>query len=325
MQVTPNVRAVQVPDDNPMHPQYTTIYLVGQDQSLTIDSGEDFERYRWMLRGYLAAVEKSEIMLSAVTHHHADHSANLRWLQDEFGATIHALGGSADLLGDRLPEQGVQFIEEGDEILVAGDVRLQVMHTPGHSTDSVCYYLEEEGVLFTGDTILGASTTTINDLHEYMATLDRLRSLPNLKVMCPGHGPLIYNPIETIDDYIRRRTVREQEILDILAEGPEFTSWDMVERLYQDVDRRLWRAADRVVQTHLRKLEKEGAVKVYAGVPRTRSAEDAAREKQEEHERQEVILQAAEYEKQAKRRALGRQEAGPALEWLEPPRYELNR
>src|SRR5947199_8953068 len=91
MQVSPSVRAVQVPDTNPMHPQFTTIYLVGRGQVLTIDSGEDLVRYRWMLRGYLAAVEKAEIGISSVTHYHADHSSNLRSLRDEFGSAVHYL------------------------------------------------------------------------------------------------------------------------------------------------------------------------------------------------------------------------------------------
>ena len=87
--VSTNVRAVQVPDANPMHPQYTTIYLVGRGQVFTIDSGEDLERYRWMLRGYLAATEKAEIAISGVSHHHGDHTGNLRWLRDEFKAEIY--------------------------------------------------------------------------------------------------------------------------------------------------------------------------------------------------------------------------------------------
>src|SRR5919109_1394047 len=134
MQVTASVRAVQVPDTNPMHPQFTTIYLVGRGQVLTIDSGEDMERYRWMLKGYLAASEKAEIGISAVTHFHADHSSNLRWLRDEFGSEV--------------------------------------------------------------------------------------RDLPNLQLMCPGHGPVIQDPVRYIDAYIRGRHLREAQILAALAETP---------------------------------------------------------------------------------------------------------
>src|SRR5947209_8075490 len=85
MQISPSVRAVQVPDENPMHPLFTSIYLVGKNgagEALTIDSGEAIDRYRWMLRGYLAATERAEIALSAITHFHLDHSGNLKWMRE---------------------------------------------------------------------------------------------------------------------------------------------------------------------------------------------------------------------------------------------------
>src|SRR5437867_2701301 len=217
MQVTLNVRAVQVPDTNPMHPQFTTIYLVGRDQVLTIDSGEDMERYRWMLRGYLAAIEKAEIGISCVSHHHRDHSSNLRWLREEFGADVRVFEGGKELLKPQLPDSGVSTFANGNELGPSDDVRLQVIHTPGHSVDSVCFYLEEEGVLFTGDTILGASSTTISNLGQYLDSLGKLRDLPNLQLMCPGHGPVIEEPVAYIDAYINGRHARERQILEALA------------------------------------------------------------------------------------------------------------
>jgi ribonuclease/clavin/mitogillin len=325
MQVTRSVRAVQVPDTNPMHPQYTTIYLVGRGQTLTIDSGEDMERYRWMLRGYLAAVEHAEIGISCVTHHHADHSSNLRWLQDEFGADVRVLHEGIPLLKDRLPDSGVQPIADGAIFGPSDDVRLQVIHTPGHSADSVCYYLEEEGVLFTGDTILGASSTTINDLGSYLTSLAQLRDLPNLCLMCPGHGPVIEDPVAYIEAYISGRHARERQILAALAQNPEMTTWQIMELIYADLKLgpRLQRAADRQVATHLRKLEKEGRVQVYPGRPRQKSADELAREEEEEHERLEVIRQADEYREQARRRALFGQENPWLEDWEDPPRYAM--
>src|SRR5438093_13483269 len=88
MLVSPSVRAVQVPDENPMHPMMTTIYIVGHDQVLSIDSGEALERFQWMLRGYLAAVEKAEIALAGITHHHLDHAGNLKWLREFYKADV---------------------------------------------------------------------------------------------------------------------------------------------------------------------------------------------------------------------------------------------
>jgi ribonuclease/clavin/mitogillin len=325
MQVTTNVRAVQVPDTNPMHPQFTTIYLVGRGQVLTIDSGEDMERYRWMLRGYLAATEKAEIGISCVSHHHRDHSSNLRWLHDEFGADVRVFEQGVPLLQDRLPDTGVTTLHAGSEVGPSDDVRLQVIHTPGHSADSVCYYLEDEGVLFTGDTILGASSTTISDLGVYMDSLSELRNLPNLQLMCPGHGPVIDNPVEYIDAYIAGRHTRERQILETLAETPETTTWAIMEKIYADLNLvpRLQRAADRQVATHLRKLEKEGRVKVFAGRPRQKTAEQMAKEQEEEHERQDVIRRAEEYRQEAARRVLMTQENPWLEEWEEPPRYAL--
>src|SRR5690606_21843426 len=100
-----SVRAVQVPDDNPMHPMFTNIYIIGQDQVLTIDSGETMERYQWMLRGYLAATEKAEIALAAITHHHADHSGNLKWVNKEYNADIVVHRKAIPLLKGRIPKR----------------------------------------------------------------------------------------------------------------------------------------------------------------------------------------------------------------------------
>jgi endoribonuclease LACTB2 len=322
MQVSPSVRAVQVPETNPMHPQFTTIYLVGRGQALSIDTGADEERYRWMLRGYLAATEKVEIGLCALSHFHFDHSSNLRWVCEEFDARAHISNETASRLGDKLPDH-IEPIAEGDTISPGGDVRLQVLHTPGHSPDSLCFYLEEEGVLFSGDTILGGTTTAVNDLSDYLQSLHRLRRLPNLRVICPGHGPLIDDPASWIDSYISHREEREAQIVEQLSQGETLTSWQLMERLYTDVDPRLRRMADRNVQSQLTKLEKEGRLKVYAGKPRQRSQDELAKEAAEHATRDAVVRQADEYREQARRRALLSQEYPPTDEWLEPPRYEL--
>jgi glyoxylase-like metal-dependent hydrolase (beta-lactamase superfamily II) len=322
MQVSPSVRAVQVPETNPMHPQYTTIYLVGRGQVLTIDSGDDEDRYRWMLRGYLAASEKAEIGQAALTHFHLDHSSNIRWLCDEFGARALISRDTAARLDGRLPPHA-DDVSEGDELSPGGAVRLQVLHTPGHSPDSLCYYIEDEGVLFTGDTILGGATTSVNDLSDYMLSLRRLRNLPNLRVICPGHGPLIDEPAAYIDGYVAHREQRESEIVGQLSSGEALTSWQIMERLYQDVDPRLRRMADRNVQSHLAKLEKEGRLTVHAGKPRRPSEAEQAQAAAAATERDEVLRRAGEYREQARRRALFLQENPPTEEWLEPPRYEL--
>ena len=275
-----------------------------------------------MLKGYLAATEKAEVALSGITHHHRDHSANLKWLRDQFKAEVYVHDMGKPILQDQLPETGVHTMHDGQTIDVNG-VSVMVMHTPGHSVDSVCYYLEDEGVLFSGDTMLGSTPTTVGDLFDYMASLERISKLPNLKVICPGHGPLIENPREYIVEYIHHRNQREQQIVSALKEGGEVTSWDIMMKIYTDVDQRLRRAADGNVRTHLRKLEKEGRIKAYEGVPKERSAEELKKAEGEEHERVEVIKKADEYREMARRRMLFLQENPPSEQWETPPKYEL--
>jgi glyoxylase-like metal-dependent hydrolase (beta-lactamase superfamily II) len=323
MQVSPSVRAVQVPETNPMHPQFTTIYLVGEDQVLTIDSGADEERYRWMLRGYLAAEERAEIALCAVTHFHFDHTSNVRWICEEFGARAVMSPDTIERLEpSMLPPQPVTPVLP-DAVLDTGSVRLQTIHTPGHSPESFCFYIEDEGILFTGDTILGGTTTAVQDLSAYMRSLALIRDLPNLQVLCPGHGPVIRNPVQVIDEYIAHRNQREQQVIDALRTGEALTSWQIMERLYPDIDSRLRRTADGNVRSHLVKLESEGRLRVEPGKPRVQTPQEQADAAAEEAQRADVIRQADAYQEQARRRALFRQENPPDHLWLEPPRYQL--
>jgi glyoxylase-like metal-dependent hydrolase (beta-lactamase superfamily II) len=323
MQVSPSVRAVQVPDDNPMHPDFTSIYLVGKGQVLSIDSGEAMDRYRWMLKGYLAAVERSEIALAGITHHHADHSGNLKWVHEELKAEIVAPKAGIPLLRGRLPRSGVRAFAEDEVVDLGGGVRVRVLTTPGHSVDSVCYYLEEEGVLFSGDTLLGSSTTTVHDLGAYRRSLAQLLALPNLKVICPGHGPLVHDPRERLQQYVKHRDMRERQIVGVLEGGGAISSWDIMLQLYPDIDKRLRRAADNNVRSHLTQLKDEGRLKVYAGKPRRPNAARQTRDVEHAKYRSGVIKQAKRFESEQRRAEIRAQENPPSSEWKEPPRYEL--
>ncbi|MCA9830389.1 MAG: MBL fold metallo-hydrolase [Dehalococcoidia bacterium] len=324
MQVSPSVRAVMVPDDNPMHPDFTCIYTVGDGQVLTIDSGEAIDRYHWFIKGYLAATEKAEIALAGITHHHADHSGNLKWMQSELKAEIIAPKHGLPLLKGRLPRSGVRTFADGEVIELDGGVRVRVIFTPGHSTDSVVYYLEDEGVLFSGDTLLGSSTTTVHDLGDYRRSLQMLAELPNLKVICPGHGKLIWDPRERIQMYINHRNMREKQITDILGQGGALSSWDIMLQMYPDLDKRLRRAAENNVRAHLTQLEDEERVKVHAGKPRRPSVAKQRRQEEHARERQKVIKLAKKYETEQRRAELRAQENPASSEWIEPPRYEAN-
>jgi glyoxylase-like metal-dependent hydrolase (beta-lactamase superfamily II) len=326
MQVSPSVRAVQVPDENPMHPDFTSIYLVGPKvgQSLTIDSGEAVDRYKWMLRGYLAAVEKSEIGIAAITHHHSDHSGNLKWAKEMLKADIAVPDNAVKLLKGKIPPAKELMLLRGGQVIELGSgVNVRVIAAPGHSLDSVCYYIEDEGVLFSGDTLLGSSTTTVWDLGLYRSTLNMLLELPNLKVICPGHGPLVHDPRERLQQYVNHRNMRERQILGVLEGGGALSSWDIMLQLYPDIDKRLRRAADNNVRVHLSQLEMEGRLKTYAGKARRPNALKQARDVEHAKQRKATIATAKKLEAEQRRAEIRLQENPPTGEWSVPPRYEL--
>ena len=327
MQISPSVRAVQVPDENPMHPVFTSIYLVGRHgsgEALTIDSGEAIDRYRWMLRGYLAAAERSEIALAGITHFHLDHSGNLKWVRENLKAEVLVADAAKPYLekDERLPADGLRELNDGQVINLDGGVRVQVMFTPGHSPDSLCYYIEEEGVLFSGDTLLGSSTTTVHDLGEYRRSLRKLLELPKLDVICPGHGEVVNDPRERLQMYLSHREERERQILQTLAEGGEMTSWDIMLKIYGDLNPRLRRAADSNVQAHLRELAEQDRLSASEGI-RKEKAEPAPEEVAEHERRENIKEEAKRIEKEEQAAAIAVQENPPDDEWIERPRYEL--
>ncbi len=322
MKVSASVRAVQVPEDNPMNPECTTIYIVGKEQVLTIDSGYAIDRYRWFLKGYLAAAEQAEIAMAAITHHHYDHSGNLKWAVQELDADVLVSKDAVPLLKGRLPRNRVERLEPGKPLKLEGGPTVHVLKTPGHSVDSLCYYIEEEGVLFTGDTMLGSTTTTVHNLGDYRRSLEQLLELPNLKVICPGHGPLVHDPRERLQTYIEHRNMRERQILEVLQRKGLTTSWDIMLELYPDIDTRLRRAADNNVRSHLTELAEQGRIKVHEGVPKKKRG-PSQRAVEHARERERVIKRAKRYEEQARRAEVRAQENPPADEWKDPPRYEL--
>ncbi len=331
MKISDNVRMVPVPEDQPMRPTSTNIYIIGQrgGQTLTIDSGEAIDKFRWMLRGYLAAIDHSEIGVAAITHHHFDHSGNLKHVNEHLKAEVAVPENGVRLLRGRLPKDGVRTYADGDVIELDGGIRVEVLASPGHSVDSLCYYIEAEGILFTGDTILGNTTTVVGDVNAYMASLRRLLTLPNIRVLCPGHGPLIRDTDEArardrLEMYVAHRQMREDQILEQLQDGEAKTSWQIMEAIYGDtIDKRLRRAADGNVQAHLKSLQRSGIVQSTRGVKRTPNPAAAAKRKLREQQNRKIITRGRTLERQARASALAQQENPPTDRWKQPPTYRL--
>src|ERR671918_780965 len=155
----------------------------------------------------------------------------------------------------------------GDEsIIEATEFHLTALHTPGHASNHLCYLLNEERTLFTGDHIMQGSTVVIRppdgDMAAYLASLERLKHIrPRLRAIAPGHGHLITDPMGVLDEYIEHRLARERQIVDALTARGTAIVTELVEDIYVDVPTELHRWARFSVWAHLRKLADEGRVK----------------------------------------------------------------
>ena len=141
-------------------------------------------------------------------------------------------------------------------MIIEAGCELRIVATPGHTADSVSLLLPDDGVLFTGDTVLGRGTTVIardGNLSDYLRTLGQLRELAagaGLRMLLPGHGPVLDDPITTLDYYLSHRAERLDQVRSALAAGAR-TPAEIVAMIYTDVDRSLWPAAEWSVRAQL--------------------------------------------------------------------------
>ena len=244
----------------------TNTYLVGATNPILIDTGAGVPEYLPLLQDYLAKRGWKRPARILLTHRHRDHMGGVLQLRELFsGITVWKM-----IFRDRELPGPMDNLQDGEAVR-GGGVTLIPIHTPGHASDHLCYYLVEEKALFTGDLILGGSTTVIppddGDLGDYMASLRKLKSL-EVKRIYPAHGPVIEDGPAKIQEYIDHRLMRERQILGALADGLD-TIPEMVAMIYVDVSPALHTAAGMSVQSHLMKLKKEGRVReeVVPGQP----------------------------------------------------------
>ena len=246
----------------------TNTYLVGMDggDPALIDTGSGKPEWAALLRDYLEETQAPPIARCLMTHGHVDHVSGVPDVATLApGASFHKLPWPGK--GDANP-QGSQTLSDGDVVQGEG-YTLRAVYTPGHAPDHLCFYLEEEKALFSGDVILGVGTTVIpresGDLGDYLASLRRLQGL-DLERIYPGHGPVIEDPQAKIAFYIEHRLEREAQILDGLAGGARSIP-ELVAVIYRNYPSNLHAAAGQSVGSHLDKLEKEGRVTRDEGDP----------------------------------------------------------
>ena len=244
----------------------TQSYLVGgADGVAVIDPGPDEPDH---LRALLAAIGGAPIVAIACTHTHRDHSPAAAPLAELTGAPV--VGCAALVLDDHGPRSDAAFdtsyrpdrvLRDGQSIVGPGWT-LTAVATPGHTSNHVCFALAESGALFTGDHVMGWSTSVVappdGDMADYLASLEKLHGRED-RVYYPAHGPQIDKPRQLVRGMIGHRRQRERQILRLLDERPQPIT-ELVPRMYRGVDQGLWPAAGRSVLAHLIDLERRGTV-----------------------------------------------------------------
>lgn len=288
-QVSPLIRRVIAENPSKFTYRGTGTYIVGRGDVVVIDPGPRLDSHRAALA---AALEGERVRAILVTHCHSDHSPLAAWLREESGAPTLAYGphpppGPDDLLADDDDDDdadddpGEIVIEEatdhafeptdrvsdGDVVVGAGGLTMTAVHTPGHTSNHVCWTLDEESVLFTGDHVMGWSTTVVSppdgDMASYMASLRRVAGRGDA-TLWPTHGPARDDGREYVSALAAHRIAREAAVLDAVRDGHARIR-DIVELLYVDVRKELHKPARRSVWAHLVKLAGEGVVGVEDG------------------------------------------------------------
>ncbi|MDH4386976.1 MAG: MBL fold metallo-hydrolase [Caulobacter sp.] len=262
--LSPLIRRVVANNPGPFTFKGTGTYIIGNGNVAVIDPGPDMDDH---LEAILAAVEGETVTHIFVTHNHADHSPLARPLAERTGATIYACAKQG------VPTESEVRMEAGDDrefrpdiglcdggIFEGGNWTLEAIPTPGHTSNHICYALLQENALFSGDHIMGWSTTVISppdgDMGDYFESLERIKAR-DFSTLWPTHGPPITSVEPFVQAYIDHRRGRETQILGALGRGHSRIK-AMVTELYKDVDSRLHPAAAHSVMAHVVQMVRDG-------------------------------------------------------------------
>lgn len=266
MRLSPLVSRVLAPNPSPFTFHGTQSYVVGESDVAVIDPGPADEAH---LTALLAAIGGRPVVAIMCTHTHRDHSPAARPLSVLTGGPV--IGCAPLTLEDDGPRADAAFdpdyapdcvLGEGEQVTGQGWT-LTALATPGHTSNHLCFVLEEEGALFTGDHVMGWSTSVVSppdgDMTDYLASLGRVAAR-NDRIYYPAHGEPIENPQRFARHMLGHRKMREGQILRYLDRQGRSTIPEMVSTMYVGLDPRLHGAAGRSVLAHLIDLDGRGLV-----------------------------------------------------------------
>jgi glyoxylase-like metal-dependent hydrolase (beta-lactamase superfamily II) len=255
IEVHPLIRRVVANNPGPMTCHGTSSFIVGRGHVAVIDPGPDDPEHR---RALVEAVAGERVTHVLLTHAHADHAGGARAFAAAVGATTAGFGRARAADASVRPDVPVA----DGAILEGPGWRLEAIHTPGHASDHLCFALAGEGILFSGDHVMGWSTTMVappdGDMAAYMASLRRLLRRGE-RLFLPGHGPAIADPVNHMRALLAHREARERAVLEAVRLGAA-TAEAIVPALYPGLAAPLRRAAERSVLAHLLKLAAEGRI-----------------------------------------------------------------
>ena len=259
--VGPGIVRITAPNPGVMTGPGTNSYIVGGQKLIVIDPGPAIESHVQAL----AAAVGDRLSWILCTHTHLDHSPAARALKAATGAGIAGLAcpqdgrQDADFAPDRV-------LGDGDTVAVEG-ATLRAVHTPGHASNHLCYLLQEQKLLFTGDHVMQGSTVVISppngSMKAYLASLDKLLRL-DIAALAPGHGHVIATPHDEVKRLVAHRLKREQKVADALARKHPATLDELVPLAYDDVHERLYSVAKRSLHAHLIKRAEDGRAREAA-------------------------------------------------------------
>jgi glyoxylase-like metal-dependent hydrolase (beta-lactamase superfamily II) len=284
-ELTPHVVSLHVDLKWFPQPYPPNVFLIRDGgEAALIDAGfGDDESFNARM-AFLAEAGVTQLKYIIITHHHYDHSSGAQRLRLATGAQIVLHTAEEPLLLNpslatedmEIPEdqkeareQAKKWMEEAakavpdvrvndGDVLRVGALHLRCVHAPGHTAGHLCILLEEDGLIFAGDNVLGVGTGVVSDMAEYIRSLRKMQSV-EAALLAPGHGPLVKEPNRKLQELIDHRQQREDQILGLVKQGKDSVK-ALLKAIYPELDKRLNGMATSQIVAHLHKLKEEGKV-----------------------------------------------------------------